>query len=109
MKILTNFHANVALFLSYYNGAQIMTTSGGVKFWLRYLGQWNQVSGGGGGTYTAGYGMNLTGTVFRVDSTALRPRLYTAGTGISINTTTGVITSNATNDHITILRIMYKN
>ena len=47
--------ANVALFLSYYNGAQIMTTSGGVKFWLRYAGAWNQVSGGGGGSsYTSG-------------------------------------------------------
>lgn len=39
--------ANLDLYLKYYNGAQIITTSGGISIWVRYNGAWNQISGGG--------------------------------------------------------------
>lgn len=42
--------ANSVLYIKNYSGAQIMTYSGGVKFWIRYGGAWNQISGSGGST-----------------------------------------------------------
>lgn len=39
--------ANTLSYLKWYNGAQIITTTGGVKIWFRYNGLWNQISGGG--------------------------------------------------------------
>ena len=45
--------ANSVLYLKSYNGAQIMTYSGGVKWWLRYGNTWNQISGSG----TSGWGL----------------------------------------------------
>lgn len=41
--------ANLDQYFKNYNGAQIATYSGGVKFWIRYNGAWNLISGGGSG------------------------------------------------------------
>ncbi len=39
--------ANLNSLFKYYDGAQIMTINGGVKFWLRYNDTWVNVTGGG--------------------------------------------------------------
>ena len=65
--------ANIVNYLKNYNGAQIMTYSGGVKWWLRYGNTWNQISGSGtsgwGLTGNAGTvaGTNFLGTTDNVD------------------------------------------
>lgn len=42
----------------FYDGAQAVTSSGGLKFWLRYLGQWYNVTG----IVTASNGLVLSGS-----------------------------------------------
>ena len=57
------------------------------------------VAGGGGTTYTAGYGLNLTGTVFKADSTVVTsiPRLTnTIANYVTLNTSQ-TITGDKTN------------
>jgi hypothetical protein len=56
--------ANLQRF-KYYDGAQLVTYTGGVKFWLRYQNAWYNNTGGGGGgstTVSATAPMIITGT-----------------------------------------------
>lgn len=58
--------ANGAPSVKLNNGAQIMTYSGGVKLWLRYSGEWFQVSGGSvnpGDTTFVNNGLNVVNSV----------------------------------------------
>jgi len=82
--------ANIVNYLKNYNGAQIMTYSGGVKYWLRYGGSWNQIGGSGTSgwalTGNAGTiaGTNFLGTTDATDfylktNSSNAARFYTTG------------------------------
>jgi len=56
--------ANTANFLKNYNGTQLITYTGGAKFWIRYGGAWVQMSGGSSGWGLTGNAGTIAGTNF---------------------------------------------
>jgi len=90
---------NSVNFLKNYNGTQLITYSGGTKFWIRYGGSWNQVGSGSGWGITGNAGTtagtNFLGTTDNVDLIFKR-NSTTSGIVAVNNTSFGYASLNTT-------------